>query len=89
MHRPVNPVPVEVAQDALVRNAQYNLTARTRTLVALYILNQKRSHLRELEERFGVTIVIEADDALMGGVYHALERGELVTPQVTPQVGGE
>ena len=71
---------LRVIEDALVRNAQYNLTARTRTLVALYILNQKRSHLRELEERFGVTIVIEADDALMGGVYHALERGELAVP---------
>jgi len=71
---------LRVIEDSLVRNAQFNMTARTRSVVALYILNQKRTHLRELEERFGVTITIEADDSLMGGVYHALERGELASP---------
>ncbi len=71
---------LRVIEDSLVRNAQFNMTARTRSIVALYILNQKRTHLRELEERFGVTITIDADDSLMGGVYHALERGELASP---------
>jgi len=71
---------LRVIEDSLVRNAQFNMTARTRSVVALYILNQKRTHLRELEERFGVTITIDADDSLMGGVYHALERGELASP---------
>ena len=33
--------------------ATHHLTVRTRTEVALYILNQKRSHLSELEQRFG------------------------------------
>jgi ribonuclease E len=49
---------------------------RTRTVIALYILNQKRSLLRLIEERFGVSVTIEADDSLTGGAYHALERGE-------------
>jgi ribonuclease E len=71
---------LRVIEDSLVRNAQFNMTARTRSIVALYILNQKRTHLRELEERFGVTITIDADDSLKGGVYHALERGELASP---------
>jgi ribonuclease E len=52
---------------------------RTRTPVALYILNQKRANLRDLERRFGVAIVVEADDTLTGANYHALERGELAT----------
>ena len=44
--------------------------------VALYILNQKRINLRDLERRFGVAIVVEADDALTGANYHTIERSE-------------
>ena len=57
---------------------------RTRTDVALYILNQKRAHLREIEERFSVTLTIAADDTLQGSVYHVLERGELASPPPAP-----
>ena len=53
------------------------MTVRARTAVALYILNQKRAHLRDLERRFGVAVVVEADDTLTGANYHAIERGEL------------
>ena len=71
---------LRVVEDALTRNAAYNVNVRTRTSVALYILNQKRSHLRELERRFGVTIAVGADDMLTGVTYHAIERGEPATP---------
>ena len=71
---------MRVLEDALIKNAMHNITVRTRTQVALYILNQKRSHLRALEERFGVQITVEADDTLTGMTYHALERGELASP---------
>ena len=74
---------MRVLEDALVKNAMHNITVRTRTYVALYILNQKRAHLRALEERFGVQITVEADDTLTGTVYHALERGELASPPVS------
>src|SRR5581483_10842624 len=53
-------------EEALIKNAQYNLTVRTRAEVALYILNQKRTHLRELEERFGGSITVAADASLTG-----------------------
>ena len=75
---------LRVIEDALVRNAQHNLTVRTRSIVALYMLNQKRAHLREIEERFGVTLTIAADDTLQGSVYHVLERGELASPAARP-----
>jgi ribonuclease E len=68
-----------VLEDALIKNSTYNLTVRTRTPVALYILNQKRINLRDLERRFGVGIVVEADDTLTGANYHAIERGEPAT----------
>jgi ribonuclease E len=67
---------IRVLEDALIKSASHNVILRTRTVIALYILNQKRSLLRLIEERFGVSVTIEADDSLTGGAYHALERGE-------------
>jgi ribonuclease E len=70
---------LRVLEDALIKSASHNVTARTRTEVALYILNQKRAHLRDLERRFGVTIMLAADDTLAGVNYHAFERTEPAT----------
>jgi ribonuclease E len=70
---------LRVLEDALIKSSTHDLTVRTRTPVALYILNQKRINLRDLERRFGVAIVVEADDALTGANYHAIERGEPAT----------
>ena len=63
-------------EETLIKSASHNLVVRTRTEVALYILNQKRVHLRELETRFGVTITIVADESLTGTTTYAIERGE-------------
>jgi ribonuclease E len=67
---------LRVLEDALIKSSTHDVTMRTRTPVALYILNQKRANLRDLERRFGVAIVVEADDTLTGANYHAIERGE-------------
>jgi ribonuclease E len=71
---------LRVLEDTLIRNAAFNMTVKTRSVVALYILNQKRAHLRELEERFGVAITVLAADSRPGSTYHAFERGEPATP---------
>jgi ribonuclease E len=70
---------LRVLEDALIKSAAHDIILRTRTVVALYILNQKRSHLQALERRFGVAITVSADDSLTGTSYHALERGEPAT----------
>jgi len=67
---------LRLLEDALIKSAAHNIVLRTRAEVALYILNQKRANLRELEQRFGVKITITADDTLTGTAYHAMERGE-------------
>jgi ribonuclease E len=67
---------LRLLEDALIKSASHNITVRTRTEVALYILNQKRANLRDLERRFGVAITIAADDSLIGAAYHTMERGE-------------
>ena len=63
-------------EDALMKNSIYDIIVKARTTIALYILNQKRTHLQELELRFGVSLTIAADDGLAGTNYYALERGE-------------
>jgi ribonuclease E len=67
---------LRVLEDALIKSATHDISVRTRTPVALYILNQKRANLRDLERRFGVAIAVEADDTLTGANYHAIERSE-------------
>jgi ribonuclease E len=76
---------LRVLEDALIKSSAHDMTVRARTPVALYILNQKRVHLRDLERRFGVTVLVEADDSLTGANYHALERGEPASGVKAPE----
>ncbi|MDR3372098.1 MAG: ribonuclease E/G [Ancalomicrobiaceae bacterium] len=72
-------------EENLIRGVTHDLTVRTRTAVTLYILNQKRAHLFDLERRFGLTISILADDhAVMSGHLFSIEKGEPVTARVVP-----
>ena len=41
---------LRMIEEMLLKGATHNLIVRTRTEVALYVLNHKRAHLRELEE---------------------------------------
>jgi ribonuclease E len=69
-------------EDQLMRGGTHNLIARTRPDVALYVLNQKRAHLRSLEERFAITITIAADESVAAPQAFVIERGEQVhTPE--------
>jgi ribonuclease E len=70
---------LRVLEDALISDASYNVTVRTRAAVALYILNNKRQHLSDIEARFGVAVTFAADEALTGTSYCAVERGEPAT----------
>jgi ribonuclease E len=65
-------------EEMLMKGATHNLVVRTRAEVALYVLNQKRSHLRALEERFRITITVSADPAVVGTQAFLIDRGEQV-----------
>jgi ribonuclease E len=65
-------------EEQMMRGATHNFVARTRPDVALYVLNQKRAHLRSLEERFAVTITITADESVTAPLPFVIERGEQV-----------
>ncbi len=69
-------------EEQLMRGATHNLIARTRPDVTLYVLNQKRAHLRALEERFAITITIAADETVRAPQAFIIDRGEQVhTPE--------
>lgn len=65
-------------EETLIKSASHNLNVRTRPEVALYVLNQKRAHLAELEARFNIAVTISTDAALLGTRYFEVERGEFV-----------
>jgi ribonuclease E len=77
---------VRAIEDTLLRNASYNIIIKTRLEVALYVLNQKRFHLRDLEDRFGVVITILGEEHIPSGQAFLMERGEPATGPVTPRM---
>jgi ribonuclease E len=65
-------------EEMLLKGATHNLVARTRDDIALYVLNQKRAHLRDLEQRFRIGITVNADASVNGQQPFVIERGEQV-----------
>ncbi len=65
-------------EEMLLKGATHNLTVRTRSEIALYLLNHKRAHLRALEERFRIAIMVNADEAIGGQTSFVIEKGEQV-----------
>ncbi|MGC2593288.1 MAG: ribonuclease E/G, partial [Xanthobacteraceae bacterium] len=65
-------------EEQLIKGATHNLIVRTRPDVALYVLNQKRAHLRSLEERFVIAITISADESVRAPQAFIIDRGEQV-----------
>jgi ribonuclease E len=73
---------LRAVEEALIKTPNYSLNVKTRGQVAMYILNQKRGSLRDIEERFGVSVLIEIDERLAGQTYFQVERGEFVPDDI-------
>jgi ribonuclease E len=71
-------------EDHLRTQGPANITTSTSPEAALYILNHKRAYLHDIEARYRVTIVIQADDKAHGG-HFTLERGAEAIPPVMPE----
>lgn len=81
MMRSVSSVSLQILralEETLIKSASHNLNVRTRPEVALYVLNQKRAHLADLETRFNIAVTISTDPTLLGTRYFEVERGEFV-----------
>ncbi len=73
-------------EESLLKGVTHDLLVRTRTAVALYILNNKRGHLADLERRFGLDITILADEhASQSGHLYVVEKGDPVIPRERPE----
>ena len=72
---------IRAIEEFLLKDARNHISVRTPVATALYILNNKRGMLVDLEQRFGLTITIEADDDV-GGQHFAISRG---APAIRPE----
>jgi ribonuclease E len=61
-------------EDALMAGAKTSLVATTTSSVALYILNNKRHFINEIEARNGVFVTVQASDKLQGANF-VIEKG--------------
>jgi ribonuclease E len=69
---------LRMIEEQLQRGATHNVILRTRSEIALYVLNQKRSHLHDLEQRFKIAITVNVDPAINGQLPFMIEKGEQV-----------
>ncbi|MCJ8508347.1 ribonuclease E/G [Rhizobium lemnae] len=68
-------------EEYLLKNTTHDITVRTTPEIALYLLNHKRSNVVDYENRFGVSIFIEADGGV-GSSHFVIDRGEPVANPV-------
>jgi ribonuclease E len=61
-------------EDRLITDGVVPLVATTAVDVALYILNQKRSHLKDIEQRYRIPITVTADEDMHISQF-VIERG--------------
>lgn len=57
---------IRAMEDALMVGPPTSIVAKTTVPVALYILNNKRAYINEMESRYGVSIAVEASDKVQG-----------------------
>jgi ribonuclease E len=69
---------VRAVEETLLKGATHNLIVRSRSDVAIYVLNHKRAHLRMLEERFKIAVAVTVDETLTGHPSFSIDRGEQV-----------
>jgi ribonuclease E len=65
-------------EEMLLKGPTHNLIIRTRPEIALYVLNHKRAHLRQMEEHFQVALTVNADEEVGGQIGFTIDRGEQV-----------
>lgn len=73
---------LRAVEEQLLKSPRNDVNVRTSAANAIYILNQKRDTLIELEQRFGVTILINVDPAISGQEFN-VERGPQSTKKAS------
>ena len=60
-------------EDHLVKDPRSSVNVMTTATVALYILNNKRSFITDIERRYGISVAVQASDRMQGANF-AIER---------------
>ncbi|RIY03729.1 ribonuclease E/G [Aureimonas flava] len=71
-------------EEHLQKHGTHDLTVKVPTATALYVLNEKRSTLDELERHYGLRILLEAVEGF-GHQHVAIEHGAEATRRVKPE----
>ncbi len=72
-------------EDALMAGQPASLVAKTTATVALYILNNKRAFINEMESRYGISITVQASDKLQGANFTIEKSARSAEPQRQPE----
>ncbi|MBV1693705.1 MAG: Rne/Rng family ribonuclease [Hyphomicrobiales bacterium] len=72
-------------EDHMMRDSRNSVTVLTTAQVALYILNNKRAYIIDMESRYGVSIQVQSSDRMQGANF-AIERSAVpVQPKRTAE----
>ncbi len=69
-------------EDHLVKDPRSSVNVMTTAVVALYILNNKRAFIIDIERRYGIVVAVQASDRMQGANF-AIERS--AAPVVAPR----
>ena len=79
---------IRAIEEFLLKDSRHHITVRTPSSTAIYVLNNKRSNLVDLENRFGLDITVEADDSLRTQHYAifkgAVSERAVLQPAIAP-----
>ena len=75
---------LRAVEEECAKRRAAEITVRVTSAVALYLLNRKRDRLAEIEGRWGVTVLFEPDDTLMGAETR-IERGKAPPPSAAEE----
>lgn len=70
-------------EDQLLRSSSHNLNVRIRTEVALYIINHKRFSLTDMEDRYGISLNLVADETIQDS-YCIIDKAGIAESRRTP-----
>ncbi len=79
---------LRIIEEEGIKNNGAELVLRVPTKVALYLLNQKRSALSDIERRYSLQVLLHSDDTLVAPDYK-LERVKAANGAILPAVNTE
>ncbi|MEM1364285.1 MAG: ribonuclease E/G [Pseudomonadota bacterium] len=78
---------LRAVEEAMIKAHRNDIVARVHADMALFLLNNKRDSISELEARYGLLLTVTADPTLTAQTFQ-IEKGEPVTARERPEATG-